>query len=185
MILKCTSRFAFRARNANHSPFRLLMDDTNHRMSNMSDMCTPNEEATSKSSTTDMSNGNACVRRRVAVDYGDDEIRKIVIGIDSLAKHVHPNVPNPAPLGLIAFGFTTCLLQMKHSRLTGSEPDEMAGVSTIMVGFAMFFGGLLQVSTTRSETICGVPHQRVYLLIAIIFLHLVSDHRWHIRDPPQ
>jgi GPR1/FUN34/yaaH family len=184
MILKCTSpgsRCVLECEPLLGFP----TGDTNHRMSNMSDMCTPNEEAIPKSSTAEMCNGNACVRRRVAVDSGDDEIRKIVIGIDNLAKHVHPNVPNPAPLGLIAFGFTTCLLQMKHSRLTGSEPDEMAGVSTILVGFAMFFGGLLQASTTRSETICGVPHQRVYLLIAIIFLHLVSDHRWHIRDPPQ
>jgi GPR1/FUN34/yaaH family len=111
----------------------------------MSDMCTPNEEVMPKGSTAEPCNGNACVRRRVAVEAGDEEIRKIVTGIDNLAQHVHPNVPNPAPLGLIAFGFTTCLLQMKHSRLTGSEPDEMAGVNTIMLGFAMFFGGLLQV----------------------------------------
>ena len=30
----------------------------------------------------------------------------------ALSPHVHPPVPNPAPIGLFAFGLTTALLQV-------------------------------------------------------------------------
>ena len=43
-------------------------------------------------------------------------IAKAIIGLKS---HIHPPVPNPAPLGLICFGLTTTLLQMKHTRIAG------------------------------------------------------------------
>jgi succinate-acetate transporter protein len=55
------------------------------------------------------------------------------------------SVPNPAPLGLIAFGLTTALLQVKHARLGGDSAQELAGVDVEVMGFALFFGGLLQV----------------------------------------
>lgn len=71
----------------------------------------------------------------------------IVQEIRRLSDHVHPPVPNPAPLGLIGFGFTTALLQMKHTRIAGDNTDIMNGVDSITLGFAMFFGGLLQVRT--------------------------------------
>lgn len=54
-------------------------------------------------------------------------------------------MPNPAPLGLIGFGLTTALLQVKHTRLGGEDKDDLEGVDTVVLGFAMFFGGLLQV----------------------------------------
>lgn len=52
-------------------------------------------------------------------------------------------MPNPAPLGLLAFGLTTALLQLKHTRIDddGNAVDAVA----VVLGFAMFFGGLLQV----------------------------------------
>ena len=65
-----------------------------------------------------------------------------------LSTNVKPNpVPNPAPLGLFAFGFTTALLQLKH---TGIEEDG-AAVTAVVLGFAMFFGGFLQVVAGISE----------------------------------
>jgi succinate-acetate transporter protein len=54
-------------------------------------------------------------------------------------------VPNPAPLGLMAFGLTTALLQIKHARFGGSDAVELSGVDVEVMGFALFFGGLLQV----------------------------------------
>ena len=36
------------------------------------------------------------------------------------------------------------LLQMKHTRLTGTNSDEMVGVENLVWGFALFYGGLLQ-----------------------------------------
>jgi succinate-acetate transporter protein len=59
--------------------------------------------------------------------------------------HAPSSVPNPAPLGLIAFGLTTALLQVKHARLGGDSAQELAGVDVEVMGFALFFGGLLQV----------------------------------------
>jgi succinate-acetate transporter protein len=56
---------------------------------------------------------------------------------------------SPIAIGLIGFGLTTCLLQLKHTRLAGDEPDELNGVDTVVMGFAMFFGGLLQVGDSR------------------------------------
>ena len=61
------------------------------------------------------------------------------------------SVPNPAPLGLIGFGLTTALLQVKHTRVGGEDSDDMDGVDTVVLGFAMFFGGLLQASTLQTE----------------------------------
>lgn len=71
--------------------------------------------------------------------------RRIVDEIKHLSHSCNPHVPNPAPLGLIAFGLTTALLQLKHTRLTGDAPEDLDGVDTVVMGFAMFFGGLLQV----------------------------------------
>lgn len=68
------------------------------------------------------------------------------------SKVITPSVPNPAPLGLIAFGLTTALQQVKHTRLGGDNADVMKGVDTEMMGFAIFFGGLLQVSNCEFRT---------------------------------
>jgi hypothetical protein len=70
------------------------------------------------------------------------EYKVLLEELKVLSNNVKPNpVPNPAPLGLFAFGFTTALLQLKH---TGIE-DDGAGVTAVVVGFAMFFGGFLQI----------------------------------------
>lgn len=79
---------------------------------------------------------------------GYDRITKEMRALHS---HLNPPVPNPAPLGLFAFGFTTALLQVKHTRLGGDDSEDMAGVQVMVLGFAMFFGGLLQVIAGLSE----------------------------------
>lgn len=78
--------------------------------------------------------------------------------IKALGPNIHPPVPNPAPLGLFAFGFTTALLQMKHTRLTGSNKDDMAGVEHIVWGFALFYGGLLQLIAG----ICEIKRNNIF-----------------------
>jgi succinate-acetate transporter protein len=86
-----------------------------------------------------------------------DEIRR-------LSSHVHPPVPNPAPLGLIAFGLTTALLQVKHTRLAGEEESD--GVDNLVLGFALCFGGLIQliagISEIRRNNIFGYTAFCVY-----------------------
>ena len=71
--------------------------------------------------------------------------------IKALAPHIHTPVPNPAPIGLFAFGLTTALLQMKHTRLTGNQEGDMTGVENLTWGFAMFYGGLLQLIAGLGE----------------------------------
>lgn len=77
-----------------------------------------------------------------------EDIESLVAELKLLHKDINPPVPNPAPLGLFAFGFTTCLLQIKHSGLCG---DDSAGVTSLVLGFATFFGGLLQIIAGVSE----------------------------------
>lgn len=72
-------------------------------------------------------------------------LSRVADNIKDLAAHVHPPVPNPAPLGLIAFGLTTGLLMIKHTRIAGEDQEDLHGVNTLLLGFALFFGGLLQV----------------------------------------
>jgi len=79
------------------------------------------------------------------------EMASIAREIKGLAPHIHSPVPNPAPLGLFAFGLTTALLQMKHTGLTGSTEDDMNGVEYLTWGFALFYGGLLQLVAGISE----------------------------------
>ena len=50
--------------------------------------------------------------------------------------------------GLFAFGFTTALLQVKHTGMSGDDTD---GVITVVLGFAIFFGGLLQIIAGLGE----------------------------------
>jgi succinate-acetate transporter protein len=67
----------------------------------------------------------------------------LVKEVKNLRSAINPPVPNPAPLGLFAFGLTTALLQVKHTRIEGVE--------SIVLGFALCFGGLLQVIAGISE----------------------------------
>jgi succinate-acetate transporter protein len=70
----------------------------------------------------------------------------IAESLKELSKEVNPPVPNPAPLGLITFGLTTALLMVKPTKLGGDSAADMKGVDIELMGFALFFGGLVQVS---------------------------------------
>jgi succinate-acetate transporter protein len=74
-----------------------------------------------------------------------NELRALTSTVKPLA------APNPAPLGLFAFGFTTALLQLKHTRIGGDDAEEMDGVTSVVLGFALFFGGFLQVVAGLGE----------------------------------
>lgn len=43
------------------------------------------------------------------------------------------------------------MLQIKHTRLGGEDSDDLDGVDTVTMGFAMFFGGLLQILAGLGE----------------------------------
>ena len=86
--------------------------------------------------------------KKLNVDWGVD---KMAAEVKALTPHIHPAVPNPAPLGLIGFGLTTALLQMKHTSITGSEDEDHDGVDALVLGFAMFFGGLIQAIAGLGE----------------------------------
>jgi hypothetical protein len=83
------------------------------------------------------------LKHRAKANY-DDNLTLVAENIKALQNHIKPPVPNPAPLGLIAFGLTTALLQLKHTHIAEE------GMDTMVMGFAMFFGGLLQVRMQRS-----------------------------------
>jgi succinate-acetate transporter protein len=66
--------------------------------------------------------------------------------LKNLTPYINPPVSNPAPLGLFAFAITTALLQVEHAKLAGDNTSEdLQGVSHLVWGFAIFYGGLLQV----------------------------------------
>jgi succinate-acetate transporter protein len=91
------------------------------------------------------------IRRRTQMTPNQSHDVLIAEEIKKLKSHIHPPVPNPAPLGLIAFGLTTALLQIKHTRIGGDSDGDLDGVDTVVMGFAMFFGGLLQIIAGLSE----------------------------------
>ena len=75
----------------------------------------------------------------------NDFDRSIAVELRKLGPFIHPPCPNPAPLGLFAFGLTTALLQVKHTGLSGDNEGDNKGTENLVWGFAIFFGGLLQV----------------------------------------
>jgi len=76
---------------------------------------------------------------------------KISEEIKSLGARLHQPVPNPAPLGLFAFGLTTALLQLKHTRIVGNTEQDAIGTENLVWGFAIFYGGLLQLLAGLAE----------------------------------
>jgi uncharacterized protein len=70
---------------------------------------------------------------------------QVAAAIKALGPNIHPPIPNPAPLALFAFGLTTALLQVKHTRIGGDSAEELEGVDNVVFGFGLFFGGLLQL----------------------------------------
>jgi succinate-acetate transporter protein len=114
-----------------------------------------------------VANGNGgLVHRRSKKHHKSKNYHSVLVAdeIRRLSSHVHPPVPNPAPLGLIAFGLTTALLQVKHIRLVGEE--ELDGVDNLVLGFALCFGGLIQliagISEIRRNNIFGYTAFCVY-----------------------
>ena len=93
-----------------------------------------------------MSEDKSCQKLEVA-----SGLDQMVAEVKALQPHIHPAVPNPAPLGLIGFGLTTALLQMKHTSITGSLDDDHDGFDALVLGFAMFFGGLIQAIAGLGE----------------------------------
>jgi succinate-acetate transporter protein len=91
------------------------------------------------------------IRRRTHMVPNRSHDVLIAEEIKKLKCHIHPPVPNPAPLGLIAFGLTTALLQIKHTQIGGDSDTDLDGVDTVVMGFALFFGGLLQIIAGLSE----------------------------------
>ena len=91
------------------------------------------------------------IRKRTQRVSNQSHDIQIAEEIKKLKCHIHPPVPNPAPLGLIAFGLTTALLQIKHTHIGGDSDDDLDGVDTVVMGFALFFGGLLQIIAGLSE----------------------------------
>lgn len=78
-------------------------------------------------------------------NQSNDFDRSIAAELRQLGPFIHPPCPNPAPLGLFAFGLTTALLQVKHTGLSGDNEGDNKGTENLVWGFAIFFGGLLQV----------------------------------------
>jgi succinate-acetate transporter protein len=85
------------------------------------------------------------------ISFGGADLGQVAKEVKGLGKDIHPPVPNPAPLGLYAFGLTTAILQMYHTQIGGDTPEEKDGVKLVVLGFAMFFGGFLQVVAGLSE----------------------------------
>ena len=80
----------------------------------------------------------------------------IAAEIRELGPFIHPPCPNPAPLGLFAFGLTTALLLVKHTRLGSDTQEESAGVDNRVWGFAVFFGGESYCTIFGSQLCPGV-----------------------------
>jgi succinate-acetate transporter protein len=80
-----------------------------------------------------------------------NSLAQVAKEVKGLGHHIHPTVPNPAPLGLFAFGLTTALLQIKHTHIGGDDTDDLNGTDALVLGFALFFGGLLQIVAGLSE----------------------------------
>ena len=90
-------------------------------------------------------------KRRMPGPEDHRPLVRLADNVKDLAGHMNPPVPNPAPLGLIAFGLTTTLVMIKHSRIGGESAAEMKGVDTVSIGFELFFGGLVQVRRRGSD----------------------------------
>lgn len=81
----------------------------------------------------------------IADSKKDQSFGQLATEVRELAPHIHPPCPNPAPLGLYAFGLTTALLQVKYTNLGGDSPEDNKGTENLVWGYAIFFGGLLQI----------------------------------------
>eukprot|EP00934_Nitzschia_sp_Nitz4_P008459 Nitzschia sp. Nitz4//scaffold88_size82704//61361//62059//NITZ4_005302-RA/size82704-exonerate_est2genome-gene-0.34-mRNA-1//1//CDS//3329559524//8449//frame0 len=75
----------------------------------------------------------------------------LIEAIADLKSSVNPERPTATPIGLFSFGLCICVLQLAHSKMVGSDAATLTGIDGVVTGFAMFYGGLLQIFTGLHE----------------------------------
>jgi hypothetical protein len=93
---------------------------------------------------------------------------------------VKDNVANPAPLGLMAFGITTVLLNLHNAGLFG--------MNTMILSMAVFYGGLAQVVVAVQEykknNVFGATAFASYGLFWLSFVGMLAFPKWMGIDGP-
>ena len=93
---------------------------------------------------------------------------------------VKDTVANPAPLGLMAFGVTTVLLNLHNAGLFG--------MSTMILAMAVFYGGLAQVIVAVQEykknNVFGATAFASYGLFWLTFVAMLAFPKWMAIDAP-
>ncbi|HUK77342.1 MAG TPA: acetate uptake transporter [Thermoleophilia bacterium] len=93
---------------------------------------------------------------------------------------VKDKVANPAPLGLMAFGITTVLLNLHNAGLFG--------MSTMILAMAVFYGGLAQVIVAVQEykknNVFGATAFASYGLFWLTFVGMLAFPKWMGIDGP-
>jgi uncharacterized protein len=93
---------------------------------------------------------------------------------------VKDKVANPAPLGLMAFGITTVLLNLHNAGLFG--------MNTMILAMAVFYGGLAQVVVAVQEykknNVFGATAFASYGLFWLSFVGMIVFPKWMGVDAP-
>ena len=93
---------------------------------------------------------------------------------------VKDKVANPAPLGLMAFGVTTVLLNLHNAGLFG--------MSSMILAMAVFYGGLAQVVVAIQEykknNVFGATAFASYGLFWLSFVAMLAFPKWMGVDAP-
>ena len=93
---------------------------------------------------------------------------------------VKDNVANPAPLGLMAFGVTTVLLNLHNAGLFG--------MSSMILAMAVFYGGFAQVVAAVQEykknNVFGATAFASYGLFWLSFVGMLVFPKWMGVDGP-
>jgi succinate-acetate transporter protein len=93
---------------------------------------------------------------------------------------VKDTVANPAPLGLMAFGMTTVLLNLHNAGLFG--------MNTMILAMGVFYGGLAQVVVALQEykknNVFGATAFASYGLFWLTFVAMLAFPKWMGIDGP-
>lgn len=93
---------------------------------------------------------------------------------------VRDRVANPAPLGLMAFGVTTVLLNLHNAGLFG--------MNTMILAMAVFYGGLAQVIVALQEykknNVFGATAFASFGLFWLTFVAMFAFPKWMAIDAP-
>jgi uncharacterized protein len=93
---------------------------------------------------------------------------------------VKDTVANPAPLGLMAFGMTTVLLNLHNAGLFG--------MNTMILAMGVFYGGLAQVIVALQEykknNVFGATAFASYGLFWLTFVAMLAFPKWMGIDGP-